>query len=109
MTTLYIRQAYLDAIKSGVKSIEGRLAKDKYRLLKVGSTVTFYNDDHTDKVEKKIISLRIYKTFHDAFLKEDYRKAIPDAKTADEAVAAYERFYSAAQQRDRSVIFIEIA
>lgn len=109
MITLHVQQHFLDAIKNGTKSLEGRLAKDIYRSLKAGSVVAFYNEDHTDMVEKKVVSLRVYKTFRDAFLEEDYTKAIPGANTIDEAVAVYEQFYPVAKQNQHGIVFIEIA
>lgn len=108
MLNLDVQQQYFDAIKIGVKTIEGRLAKDKYRLLTVGSTLSISNNDHSESVEKKIVSLRIYKNFRDAFEKEDYCRAVPDAKSVDDAVAVYEQFYSIKKQHEFSVIFIEI-
>ena len=108
MFSFNVQQQYLDGIKSGVKNIEGRLAKSEYRLLEINSTIVFFNNEHTQKAEKKIASLRIYKSFREAFKVEDYRKAVPGVNGVGEAIDVYEQFYSKAEQLKHGVIFIEI-
>lgn len=109
MFDLSVQQKYFDAIKADKKDIEGRLAKDKYRHLQVGSPIIFYNNERTMQIEKQIVSLRIYKSFRDAFKYEDFKKAVPDAKNIDDAVAVYEAFYPEEEQLKFGVIIIKLA
>lgn len=48
--TINVQQVYLDAIKNGSKTIEGRLATEKYRSLRPGDVLTIYNNEQTDMV-----------------------------------------------------------
>lgn len=108
MVDFCVQQQYFETIKSGVKNIEGRLAKDKYRLLNIGENVTFYNNERTEKIEKKVVSLRIYRTFKDAFRYENYQKAVPKSKSVNDAILVYEQFYSKSLQQQHGVVFIEV-
>jgi ASC-1-like (ASCH) protein len=104
---MHVQQKYYDFIKSGKKTIEGRLAKDKYRLVKVGDEIVFENDTK-EELRKKVVGLYVFSTFRDAFQMLDYRLAIPDAQSIDEAVAIYEQFYTLEEQKTNNVIFIQL-
>lgn len=105
---LNVQQIYFDAIKAGSKTIEGRLAKQKYRSLKPGDSVIFYNSERTQSVAKIVVAVHVYPTFEAAFREQDFRKAIPAAKSVHEAMAVYEQFYTPKMQKEEGVVFIEL-
>src|SRR5690606_20622298 len=106
--TLSVRQTYYDAIARGAKTIEGRLAKAKYLELKPGDTVTFSNDDNTTSLTKTVKAVHSYPTFDDAFKEQNFKRAIPDANTVEDAIRVYESFYPQLVQREHGVVFIEL-
>ena len=105
---LEVQQPYFDAIMSGTKTIEGRLAKERYLKLKEGNLVHITNSSDTMSMEKTIKAVRYYASFEAAFEKLDYRKAIPNAKNVNDAISVYEQFYPAAVQEKFGVVFIEL-
>ncbi|GIW59659.1 MAG: isomerase [Patescibacteria group bacterium] len=104
---MHVQQKYYDFIKNGQKTIEGRLAKEKYRLIKVGDEIVFENDAK-EELRKKVLALYVFATFRSAFSKLDYHLAIPDAQSINDAVAVYERFYPIDEQIANNVIFIQL-
>jgi ASC-1-like (ASCH) protein len=98
--------AYL-SMKDGTKTIEGRLAKDKYVLLKIGNIITFSNDEGTE-LKKKIIDIYKFPTFKEAFKKINYKKAVPAANSAKEAINLYYSFYPLEEQLKYGVFLFEI-
>lgn len=108
MVEFRVQQIYFDDITNGRKTIEGRLAKDKYLQLKPGERVRFSNTSGTQVLVKKVVAVHMYRTFEEAFSEQDYQKAIPSARNTAEAVRVYERFYSREQQAQTGVVFVEL-
>ena len=108
MLELDVQQLYFDAIAAGMKTIEGRLAKQKYMALKPGDNVRFTNPDGSQSVVKEVVALHTYPTFADAFKTQDFQRAIPTAKTVDDAIHIYERFYPGFAQQEFGIVFIEL-
>ena len=109
----------LDYIKLGQKNIEGRLNRDKFTSYKAGDIVLFRRDTrNSDGVLEdseidysgyaEIISINRYKSFDDMFKKEDYIKAIPEAKDACDASYYYSKYYSNDDQIKYGVLAIKI-
>ncbi|HTH72207.1 MAG TPA: ASCH domain-containing protein [Candidatus Pristimantibacillus sp.] len=108
MLQFNVQRVYFDAIKAGTKTIEGRLAKQKYLDLRPGDSVVFFDNEHTESVTKTVTAIHLYPTFEAAFKEQDFRKAIPSAKTVKEAIAVYEQFYTPQMQQQERVVFIEL-
>lgn len=108
MVEFKVQQVYFDDIASGRKTIEGRLAKDKYLQLKPGDKVRFSNNAGTEALVKRVVAVHTYRTFEEAFTEQDYKQAIPSARSVAEAVRVYEQFYSREQQEQTGVVFVEL-
>lgn len=108
MLELKVQQVYIDAITNGTKTIEGRLAKDKYLKLRQGDRVKFFNNAGTQSVAKKVVAIHRYSTFEAAFTEQDYKKAVPNAKDISDAASVYEQFYPKALQAKLGIVFIEL-
>lgn len=109
MITLNVQQVYFDAIVAGTKTIEGRLATQKYKGLQPGDEVCFSNNEGTQSVVKKVVALHLYPSFEEAFKIQNFKNATPNAKTLNDSLQIYERFYPAQEQKQNGVVFIEYA
>ncbi|MDK2899292.1 MAG: hypothetical protein PWQ10_479 [Patescibacteria group bacterium] len=108
----------LDDIINGRKTIEGRLCKDKFAKYKIGDEIWLrrdYRDNdgilhdgepHVALV--KIVDIRHYNTFIEMTTSEDFRKVIPNAKSAQQASQEYNKYYSDDDQAKFGVLAIEI-
>lgn len=108
MLDLNVQQVYFEAIKNGTKTIEGRLAKEKFRKLKAGDNIRFSNNEGTQSVVRSVAAIHIYPTFEDSFKVQDFKQAVPNVNTIAEAVQIYEQFYTKQMQREYGVVFIEL-
>ena len=104
---LHLQDVYFEAIRSGTKKIEGRLAKEKYRLLKVGDPIVFTNDAG-EKIKKTIDSIHIFSSFREAFNMLDFKEAVPGVDSLENAVNIYANFYSLEDQEKHNVIFLTL-
>jgi ASC-1-like (ASCH) protein len=108
MFDLSVQQIYYDAIANGTKTIEGRLAKEKYRALKPGDEIRFSNNEGTQSLVKKVGAVHVYPTFADSFKVQNFKHAIPDAASVADAIRVYEQFYTKEMQQKHGVVFIAL-
>jgi len=101
-------EPYFSFVKNGQKTIEGRIAKDKYKNIKVDDHFIVHNDDETDFVEVKIIGIRKYPSIKELLEHEDLQKILPNAKSIDEGIETYKKFYTAEHEKEFGVVAIEI-
>lgn len=108
----------LDDIIAGRKTIEGRLNRGKFADYHVGDVVKLrrdhrdaqglLHDGEPDTARVEIIAIRQYETFLEMVTTEGYKKVIPSARSAREAAAEYDKFYSTTDQVKYGVLAIEV-
>jgi ASC-1-like (ASCH) protein len=99
-----VQEPYLSFIKSGQKTIEGRLNKGKFGSLEVGDILTLSNTS----LQFKVIGKRKYKTFQEMITSEGIERVIPDKTTIEDAVNVYYKFYTPKQEQEFGVLAVEI-
>ncbi|MEW5746272.1 MAG: ASCH domain-containing protein [Nitrospirota bacterium] len=68
------------AVREGRKTIDVRPNAERYADVKVGDTI------HYASTEVTVTGIRAYNGLTDLVHHEDYRNAVPEAKSADEAL-----------------------
>jgi ASC-1-like (ASCH) protein len=103
MTTKHvpIRPEWDEAIRTGRKTIDARLATDDVTNLKVGDVVRY------PAVRARVRHLRRYRGFRDLVAYEDWRKIAPGAASRDEALRLLENGL-AQTATDLGVVAIEL-
>lgn len=99
---LSVQEPFLTFIKKGQKTVEGRLAKDKYCNLKIGDIIKI-ND-----ILLKVTSISKYKTFKEMLINEGLNNVIPNAKSTKEGTDVYYKFYSPKDEKLFGVVGIGI-
>lgn len=98
-----VQEPYFSFIKNGQKTVEGRLAKEKFTSLKIGDFLLV-----NEELKKEIVEVSVYKTFRDMIIMEGVKNVIPDAQNLDEAVSAYYKFYTPEDEKAMGVCAIKI-
>lgn len=99
---LDVQEPYLSFIKSGKKTVEGRLGKDKYLDLKQGDLIKI-ND-----IEVEVEDVVHYLSFKDMLIMEGIKNVIPDAGDLESAVKVYYKFYRKEDEEKFGVVGISI-
>jgi ASC-1-like (ASCH) protein len=99
---LDVQEPYLSFIRSGKKTVEGRLGKDKYLVLKKGDLIKI-ND-----LELEIVSVKKYPTFKDMLQAVGFKNAVPDVNSLEDAINVYYRFYNKEDEEKFGVAAISI-
>src|SRR4030042_3869262 len=86
-------EPYFTFVKNGQKTIEGRVKKGWYRLVKPGDHIVVYNEEETDLVEVLVKGVRAYDSIKEMLEQEPIKKLLPDTETVEQGVGVYKRFY----------------
>lgn len=90
---LKIRQVdkvVFDAIKNGQKSIETRVATDKYRKIKTGDVLVFVCGD--EKLEELVKGVSIYRSIDEMVRVINFKNIMPFVDSVDEMKRVYFSF-----------------
>ena len=101
--SINVQELYSSYILNGTKTVEGRLNKGKFAAAQVGDHVLV-----NDVVEFVITGKNQYATFKEMLEQEGVAKVIPDAKSVEEAVQVYYKFYTPEQEKEFGVVGIKI-
>lgn len=99
---LNVQEPYFSFIKSGKKTVEGRLGKNKYLSLKQGDLIKI-ND-----IEAVVVKVVKYSNFKDMLIQEGVENVIPESENLESAVNVYYRFYSKEDEEKFGVVGISI-
>lgn len=102
-------EPYFTFVKNGQMTIEARLRKGKYRLIKPGDHIVVNDEEETDSFEVSVKAVRNYKTFKELYTHEPLNKVMPDVKTVKEALKViFSRFYTKDQEKKFGVVAIVV-
>jgi ASC-1-like (ASCH) protein len=87
-----LRRQYIELIKSGKKTTEGRINSGGFKHLIEGDKVKFFDGKEPEiNVLCEILGIGKYASFSEMLTKEGFQTMIPDARSLDEAVGIYNR------------------
>ena len=103
-----LADAPFEAIRSGEKTVEMRLADDKRRRLRVGDMIRFRRKGNGELLFAEVTSLREFPSFRSAFEDEALRRAAGFSDGASVAAEAMRTYYSAEEEAAYGVLAIGI-
>lgn len=108
---LNVQEPWFSLIFCGKKTVEGRLAKNKFTEMKVGDTIIFTNDSFSfeRKCVKKIKRINKYKSFREYLNNETIEKCLPTIKKIEQGVLIYRQFYSKNKEIKYGIIAIQFS
>jgi ASC-1-like (ASCH) protein len=72
---IYVKQEFLEMIKSGRKTLELRVAFSNFKSICIGDKITFKS--RSDEVSVRVTAIRSYKRLGDVMKSEDISKLAP--------------------------------
>ena len=101
-----VQNPWFDSIKSGKKTVEGRLNKGTFYEFKIGDIIKINNNNDDFKV--KIINIDKYESFNDMIIHKGLDNVLPGIETLEEGVAVYRQFYSEDKEKEFKVLAITV-
>ena len=92
MISVSVKKIYFDAIKSGKKTVEGRLNVVKFKDLTPNMYITFTCVENQEQLVCIVENIQTYATFESMLLTEGVANMLPGVTSLSQAVALYESF-----------------
>ncbi len=103
---VFVQEPWFSHIKSGSKTIEGRLNKGRFESMKVGDLIKFQNNSFQDgSFFRQISEIYKYKTFAE-YLGKHLAQALPGIKSIEDGVAIYRAFYSEEDEKKYGILAV---
>ncbi len=98
------QEPYLSYLLQGVKTIEGRLNKGKFKKVKIGDVLKL----KTGEASFKVLDKKFYPDFKTMLEKEGVKNVLPDKKSVEEGIKIYYHFYTKKQEQKFGVLAFKL-
>ena len=115
MKEIGIESSLAEAIRSGEKTIDCQLGKPDILKLKVDDILSVREDiwedgkkigTHDYKLQVKITQILFFETINETMQSLDFMSIVPFAKSSNEAIKIYSKFYSKDEELDFGIVAI---
>lgn len=104
---IHVSDPWFSLISTGLKTVEGRKNKGKFKDMKVGDVIIWTNDDFGKRYCKtKVVRKTEYKTFHDYLQTEGLDKCLPSIPTIEQGLSVYFKYYTKDDEARYGVVAI---
>lgn len=116
VTPINVSDAWFEAIQNRKKTVEGRLNKEKFAGLRVGSILVINRStpnsasdaQRTSSLVAIVTQVVLYDSFRQFLEQEGLARTLPGVPTIVDGVKVYRQFYSAAKEKEHGVAAIHI-
>ena len=104
-----VSEPWFTLISMGLKSVEGRKNKGRFKEMKVGDIVLWTNNDFAPrKVLTKITGKAEYSTFEEYLETEGLDKCLPGIKDIDTGLSVYFKYFTKEDEKEFGVVAIRM-
>jgi len=105
----HLSEPWFSLISLGLKTVEGRKNKGKFKDMRIGETIEWVNEDFNKRtVLTEIIGKREYKKFDEFLTKEGLDRCLPGIKTIDVGLSVYYKYFTKEDEERYGVMAIEL-
>ncbi len=104
---LHLSEPWFTLISLGLKTVEGRKNKGKFKEMKVGDIIQWTNDDFDNRtVLTKLIKKVEYDTFADYLNNEGLENCLPGMPSLEHGLSVYFKYFTKEDEKEFGVIAI---
>lgn len=105
----HLSEPWFSLISLGLKTIEGRKNKGKFKEMCIGDTIEWVNDDFMPRsVMTRIIGKNVYSTFKEYLEAEGLENCLPGIPDITHGLSVYYKYYTPEDEADYGVIAIKL-
>jgi len=104
-----VSEPWFSLILLGLKTVEGRKNKGRFKDMKVGDIVEWKNNDFKPRsVLTEIIGKAEYSTFREYLETEGLEKCLPSIQSIDNGIDVYYKYYTKEEEKEFGVVAIRL-
>ena len=105
----HLSEPWFTLISLGLKKVEGRKNKGKFKEMKVGEVIEWVNNDFKERSVKTRISKKIeYNTFKEYLKKEGLQKCLPGIPSLSHGLSVYFKYFTKEDEKKFGVIALQL-
>jgi len=106
---MHLSEPWFTLINLGLKKVEGRLNKGKFKELKDGDIIEWYNDDFKHRsFFTKVVKKMEYISFKEYLNKEGLQNCLPGMPNIEHGLSVYYKYYTKEDETQFGVIAIKL-
>lgn len=106
----HVSEPWYTLISMGLKTVEGRKNKGKFKDMKVGDIIEWHNNDFKARsVKVRITKKKVYPTFAEYLTKEGLQNCLPGIPSLEHGLSVYFKYYTTADEQEYGVMAIRMA
>ena len=104
-----VSEPWFSMIQKEIKTVEGRLKRKNFSLMREGDVVEWSNSEYELKKVKTIIrEIREYKTFREYLEGEGLERCLPEIKDIESGIMIYYRYYTEEDERKNGIVALRL-
>jgi ASC-1-like (ASCH) protein len=105
----HLSEPWFTLISLGLKTVEGRKNKGKFKDMKVGDIIKWTNDDFKNRtVLTRIVGKNVYKTFAEYLEEEGLEKCLPGIPSLEHGLSVYFKYFTKEDEAEFGVVAIKL-
>jgi len=105
----HLSEPWFTLISMGLKTVEGRKNKGRFKEMKIGDIVEWNNDDFKHRsVKTRIIGKNNYKTFEEYLNTEGLQKCLPGMPSIEHGLSVYFKYFTKEDEAQFGVTAIQL-
>lgn len=108
---MHLSEPWFSLIELGIKDVEGRLNRGKFKELKEGDIIEWNNEDFKPRtISTQISKITKYKSFTEYIQKEKHKKhnPLPGMPSLEHELSVYYKYFSKEDEKEFGVIAIQL-
>lgn len=106
---MHVSEPWFSLISLGIKTIEGRLNKGKFKAMEVGELIEWTNNDFSSRhILTKIKDKRYYNSFKEYLETEGLEKTLPAIPNIKMGTDVYYKYYNKQDEQKYGIVAIEL-
>lgn len=105
----HVSEPWFSLIHLGLKTVEGRKNKGRFKDMQVGEIIEWHNDDFKPRTTlTRITHKATYPTFSDYLKSEGLDNCLPGIPTLEHGLSVYFKYFTKADEKEYGVIAIRM-
>ena len=105
----HLSEPWFTLISLGLKQVEGRLNKSRFRAMKVDDLVEWYNDDFEPRrILTRITCKTDYPSFQEYLTTETIDRCLPGMPSMQHGLSVYYKYYTREQEAEFGITTIAL-
>jgi len=105
----HLSEPWFTLISLGLKTVEGRKNKGKFKDMQIGDIIQWHNEDFKErKILTKITGKSEYKTFEEYLTSEGLNKCLPGMPSIEHGLSVYFKYFTKEDEAKFGVVAIRL-